>query len=173
MARKPKAGPAPQGRAKGGGNPILRNLGLIVLAVPLLFLFMPTVLFLSFAMLPTFVAVIIDKGNRRYGGITVGGLNFAGAAPYVLDMWLGTHDIAAALALLSDVFALMLIYGCAGFGWLLYTGTPSTMTAVMSMTATRRLAALRAKQKALVDEWGQEVTTQDPLPDDIGSARKG
>lgn len=163
-----KAGKAPK---PGGGNRIMRNLGLIILAVPLIFIFLPTVLFLAFAMLPTFVAVIVDKGIKRYGGITVGGLNFAGAAPYVLEMWMGTHDVATALTLLSDIFALMLIYGCAAFGWVLYTGTPSMVTAFMSMTSTRRLATLRAKQKQLIEDWGTEVTTADES--EIGGARSG
>jgi len=174
MAKKPKkAAPPPPAKRGGkpGGSPIMRNLGLIIIAIPLIFLFMPTVLFLAFAMLPTFVAVVTDKGNKRYGGITVGGMNFAGAAPYVLDMWMGTHDIAAALTLLSDVFALMLIYGCAAFGWVLYTGTPSMVTAFMSMTSTRRLAALRAKQKQLIEDWGPEVAATDEP--EIGAARAG
>ncbi len=163
MAKKPKkaAPPPPRRGGKAGGGSIMRNLGLIIIAIPLIFLFMPTVLFLAFAMLPTFVAVVTDKGRKRYGGITVGGMNFAGAAPYVLDMWMGTHDVAAALTMLSDVFALMLIYGCAAFGWVLYTGTPSMVTAFMSMTSTRRLAAMRAKQRQLIDDWGQEVATMD------------
>lgn len=170
MAKKKAKAAKPSG-GKGSNNPIMRNMGLIIIAVPLIFLFMPTVLFLAFAMLPTFVAIVVDKGTKRYGGITVGGLNFAGAAPYVLEMWMGTHDVAMALTLLSDIFALMLIYGCAAFGWVLFTGTPSMVTAFMSMTSTRRLAAMRSKQKQLIEEWGPEVTSADDL--EIGSARGG
>lgn len=158
---------------KASGGSIGRNIGLLVIAVPLLFVFLPTVIFLAIALLPTLVAVVIDKGPKRFGGMTVGGLNFAGAAPYLLNLWLGDNSVPGALTILSDVFALIMIFGAAAFGWMLYTATPSVVAAVLAMTSTRRLAGLKAKQAQLKDEWGSEVVgSPDDEAGEIGAAAK-
>jgi hypothetical protein len=157
---------------KTSGGAIGRNIGLLIIIVPLLFIFLPTVLFLAIAMLPTFVAVIIDRGPKRYGGMTVGGLNFSGAVPYLMVLWMSDHSVPHALTLLSDIFALIMIFGCAAFCWMLFVGTPSVVAAVSAMTSSRRLATLKARQKELLEEWGSEVRG-DPEGDDIGSNAAG
>jgi hypothetical protein len=157
-------------RGKTSGGAIGRNIGLLIIFVPLLFIFLPTVLFLAIAMLPTFVAVVIDKGPKRYGGMTVGGLNFAGAAPYLLDLWTMDHSVPHALTLLSDIFALILIFGSSAFGWMLFAGTPSVVAAVAAMTSSRRLATLKSRQKELLEEWGPEVRGEPDDGVDIGAA---
>lgn len=161
MARKRSPQLTSRGSGPRRGSNMGTNITLVLVAIPLIFIFMPTVLFLAFAMLPTFVAMIVDKGVKRYGGITVGGLNFAGASPFLMELWMGGHTIQHALTILSDVFALMLIFGTAAFGWLLYSATPTIVTAIMSMTSTRRVTALRAKQRELIQEWGPEVAHQE------------
>lgn len=154
------------GRSRSSGGGVGRNIGLLIIIVPLLFIFMPTVIFLGIAMLPTFVAVIVDRSPRRYGGVTVGGLNFAGCVPYLFDLWSSDHSVPHALTLLSDVLALVTIFGAAGIGWLLFSATPSVVTAILAMTSTRRLATLKAKQKELIEEWGPEVAVaqEEELP---------
>lgn len=156
---------AKKGKAAGGGGKkkggIASGLGMLVMGVPLVILFLPTVVVLLFAMLPTGVAFVVERGKHRYGFICVGGLNFAGVSPYLLNMWFERHDITMALDILSDVFALMLIYGAAAFGWLLYTATPSLVGSFLSLTSSRRIAALKAQQKKLIEEWGPEVMQAD------------
>lgn len=137
---------------------IKRNIGLLALGVPLLFLFLPTVVFLGIALLPTFVALVVDRSVKRYGGMTVGGLNFAGAVPYLLNLWTGDHSVPEVLNILSDVFALMTIFGSAAVGWMIFAATPAVVTTVLTLTSSRRLAALRSRQKELIEEWGTEVT---------------
>lgn len=149
---------APKAKKKGG---VASGIGMLVMGVPLVILFLPTVVLLLFAMLPTAVAFVVERGQHRYGFICVGGLNFAGVSPYLLNMWFERHDITMALDTLSNVFALMLIYGAAAFGWLLYTATPSLVGSFLSLTSSRRIAALKAEQKKLIEEWGPEVTQSD------------
>lgn len=140
---------------KGKGH----RLGLMVIGILLIPLFMPTVLFLAVAMLPTFVATIVDRSPKRFGGITVGGLNFAGAAPSLMSLWMDSHTIENAMMLLTDVFGLVLIFGSAAFGWLLYAATPTLVMAFLSATASRRLGTLKSAQKQLIDDWGPEVAS--------------
>lgn len=164
MAKKKKAGGG-RPRRKGG---VANGIGMLIMGVPLVILFLPTVVLLAFAMLPTAVAFVVERGNYRYGFICVGGFNFAGVSPYLLNMWFERHDITMALDTLSNVFALMLIYGAAGFGWLLYAVTPTLVGSFLSLTSSRRVAKLRADQRKLVEQWGPEV--MDSAEDEIGSA---
>lgn len=161
MAAKQSASKKAAKPQRKGGGLLMRNLGLVILGIPLVLLFMPTVLLLAFALLPTFVAVIVDRSPQRYGGITVGGLNFAGVAPYLLDLWMVEHSVPYALDLLADVMALILIYGSAAFGWVLFVATPTLVSSVLTLTAGRRLTQLKAKQKQLLSEWGPEVAQSD------------
>lgn len=162
MAKKPAArGKAPPPR--GGAKPSNLSLNiLIVLAgVVMVAFFLPTVILLGFAMLPTFVSMVVDRGPKRYGGMTVGGMNFARVSPYLLSLWTGPNDVPAALTIISDVFALLVIFGAAAIGWLLHSLTPAVMASFMSMTSQHRIAALRAKQQELIREWGPEVAQQE------------
>lgn len=160
MAKGKKTG------AKGGGKKggIASGLGMLVMGVPLVILFLPTVVLLVFAMLPTFVAFLVERAPYRYGFICVGGFNFAGVSPYLLNMWFERHDITMALDTLSNVFALVLIYGAAGFGWLIYAVTPTLVGSFLSLTSSRRVAALRAGQRKLIEEWGPEVMSDSDEP---------
>lgn len=166
MAKKPAKSAASSGGKKKGG--FANGLGMLVMGVPLVILFLPTVVLLMFAMLPTVVAYMVERGPHRYGYICVGGLNFAGVSPYLLNMWFERHDITMTLDILSNVFALMMIYGAAAFGWLLYTATPSLVGSFLSLTSSRRIAALKAQQRKLIEDWGTEVMQSE---DEIGEAR--
>lgn len=147
------------GRRSSGGPDKGRKIGLIAIGVLLVPLFMPTVLFLALAMLPTFVAIIVDRGPKKFGGMTVAGLNFAGAAPSLMSLWFDRHTLDNAIFQLTDVFSLLLIFGSAGFGWVLYAATPTLVMTFLSATASRRLGALKTEQKNLIEDWGPEVAT--------------
>ncbi|MGC2854433.1 hypothetical protein ACM64Y_03080 [Novispirillum sp. DQ9] len=162
MAKKKAPPPRTPSRAPSRGPSNMSLNILIVLAgLVMVAFFMPTLLLVAFAMLPTFVAIVVDRGPKRYGGVTVGGLNFAGVAPYLMDLWAGANDVPHALNILGDVFALVMIFGAAAFGWLLYSATPGVVGAFIGMTSTRRIAALRARQQELLREWGPEVAQQE------------
>ena len=125
-----------------------------------------TVMILLFGMLPTLVAFIIDRSPRKYAMYCVGGMNFSGVFPYLLDLWTGNHDIATAFEILSDVFSLLVMYAAAGFGWMLFMAVPPLVSAVMTVMSERRLAFLRDNQKSIVKEWGEEVGIADDDEED-------
>ena len=132
---------------------------ILVISLALAFglMFLPTVIFLVFAMLPTIAAYIVEKKPAKYEWVCVGGLNFAGASPFLLNLWMGRHTVAAAGAMLTDVFTLMAMYGAAGVGWLMFMALPPVIGAFMQMKAQRRVAALKATQARLIATWGPEV----------------
>ena len=83
-----------------------------------------SMMILLFGMLPTLVAFIIDRSPRNYAMYCVGGMNFSGVFPYLLDLWTGNHEFNTAIDILTDVFNLLVMYSGAGFGWMLFMAIP-------------------------------------------------
>ncbi len=125
-------------------------------AVPIGLLIVPTMIVLGVALVPTGVAFLLERRKGFYGGLTVGAMNLAGAAPFLADLWFDGHTIEAALGIITNVFAWMSFYGAAMFGWAIYSTTPSVVSTFMAMTAGRRIAAMREQQKDLVQKWGPD-----------------
>ena len=118
---------------------------------------LPTVLVLFMGLLPAMVAFIIDNNPRKYAAKCVFVTNFAGTWLFLLRLWTGDHSLGEAMAILTDVYAWFLMYSAAALGWLCYLWFPSIAALIMEMTAGRRIAGLKLKQKKLVDAWGDGV----------------
>lgn len=153
MAKVPlkSASTAPSGSARS--NAFLY----VLLAAGISFAIIPTIVVLSVALLPSGVAFLVERGKGWYGGVTVGSLNMAGAAPYLVDLWTKNHTVDGAIDVITNVWAYLIIYGSAGFGWAIYTTMPAVVGSFMAMTAGRRITALRDQQKELVLKWGPDV----------------
>jgi len=144
-----------------------------LIAVPIGLLIVPTMIVLAVALLPTGVAFLLERRKGFYGGLTVGAMNLAGAAPFLADLWFDGHTVEAALGIITNVFAWMSFYGAAMFGWAIYSTTPSVIGTFMAMTAGRRIAAMRDQQKELVQKWGPDVESvyePDRKPGEIQAA---
>jgi hypothetical protein len=133
------------------------KIGGVLLFVVGLFLFLPTVLYLVVTMLPTAVALVVDRSASRTGWLCVGGLNFAAGCPGLFELWFEDGSLEHATAMISDVFSLMMIYGAAALGWMIFMTTPQIIGTFMQMTSDRRIARLKAQQKKLTEDWGPEV----------------
>ncbi|SCA58023.1 conserved membrane hypothetical protein [Candidatus Terasakiella magnetica] len=147
-------------KQQGGGLMLLGMMALFA-AVILMLVSMASLVLVCFGMLPTFVAVLIDRSPQRFAFISVLAMNFAGIFPYLLDLWMGSNSMSVAIDTLTDVFSLFLMYGSAGLGWILFIVTPPIVTTVMTFIAQRRVSVLRASQKKLLGEWGDAVTKEE------------
>lgn len=142
----------------------------LLILVLLLIVALPTVLLLGFGMLPAIVALIIDRTEERSATFCVGGLNFCGVFPYLMELWFEDHDLGQAMHILTDVFALAVMYGGACMGWMLYLSLPPVIASFIQVMSERRLQQLRKTQKQILDEWGDEVIHDADLGDDDGIA---
>ena len=147
--RQAAATPQPGRGAKAGW--------LFIVFLLLLIFSLPTVLLLLFGMLPAIVAYIIDPSKHKTSTICVGAMNFAGVFPYLLGLWTGIHSIAVALGILTDVLALMVMYSAAAAGWMVFVAVPPVVGVLLNVMDGRRIAALRARQKRIIKEWGKDV----------------
>lgn len=133
---------------------------------------MPSVLLIAIGMLPAVAAFIIDRTRQRCLTLSISGLNFCGVFPYLLSLWSGDNSIGTAVDLATDVFALLVMYSAAAFGWLLFMAVPPVVIAVLTVMTERRLVQLRAMQKSVIEEWGEDVAQavvpSDLLVDDVG-----
>jgi hypothetical protein len=150
MARGQMA-PAPRRRGKFW-------LYFLLISVTLIAVAFPTILVVVVGMMPALASWFTDRTDQKYGFFCIGGLNFAGTFPYLMDLWSGNHNITGAMNIITDVFALAIMYGSAMAGWIIYTVIPPVITSFMTVLTERRLSALRANQRRIIDEWGDEVT---------------
>lgn len=133
-------------------------MGIGTVAVALAIFSLPTLIVLIPGMLPTAVARVCDRTAQKYATFCVGGLNLCGVFPYILNLWTENHDIQAAVMIISDIFALLVMYAAAGFGWLMFMAIPPVVAAFLNVLAQRRVTMLKANQEEIVREWGPEVT---------------
>lgn len=137
-------------------TPILGNLISAAIVIALLFGMLPTALVLVVGGLPTLVAVVVDRHRRHYLARCVGFANFAGIAPFLLKIWTH-HTTLAAMEMLTNPYAWLVMYGAAAAGWVIYLSAPSIAWLQVELTGTRRIKILKARQRQLIEEWGEDV----------------
>jgi len=147
---------------RGGASRGVRALALIfvVVALGLLVVAAPALIVLVVGMVPTAVALFIDRDPEKFSAISVAALNFAGVSPYLVDLVFGEATFGHAFALVSNVFVLVVIYGAAAAGWVLVLALPPLVAIVLRFSADARIEALRKEQRQLVDDWGEDVAAR-------------
>ena len=133
-------------------------LGIGVVLMLLTAFSLPSLIVFSVGLLPTGVALIIDRSEQRTGTFCVGGMNLCGVFPYVMKLWTGNHTPSADMEIISDVLSLLIMYAAAGFGWMIFLAIPPVIATFMSIIAQTRVKVLRATQQEIVVAWGPEVT---------------
>ena len=121
---------------------------------------LPTALLILVGLTPTLVAVIVDVTPGRYLTRCVAGLNTAGVAPFIYQLWSGINDMSASLKIIGDPFSWLTIYGAAGVGWLLFLGFPGIVQVARTLNADRRINVLQERQAALLAEWGDSIRSK-------------
>ena len=136
--------------------------------------FFPTVLLLAIGMAPSLVAFIIDKRPRKMTARAVAYLNFAGALPYTLKLWMGQNTISGVMELIQEPFALMIMYSAAAAGWALNFIMPPIMSAYLAVQHETKIRSLASRQEKLIKEWGSKVKGQSAVyASDANAANDG
>ena len=139
---------------KGG-----RGIMTAVLLLPGIVVLFPTCTVLAIGMMPSIVAYMIDRSRAKYLTITVALMNFSGTLPGLGDLWQQGHSLDAAIAIASDPLHWLSSYGAASIGWLIFLTVPPFLKAFYARTTMNRIDALRRKQAALVETWGDDIST--------------
>ena len=113
-------------------------------------------------MVPSIIALVVDRSPRKYGALTIAALNFAGVLPYLVKLWAKSQSLENALNIVVDVFALMVMYGAAGFGWMIFMTIPTFVASIFMVVSQRRVALLRENQRKILEEWGESISRTEP-----------
>ncbi|MBO4520616.1 MAG: acyl-CoA synthetase [Alphaproteobacteria bacterium] len=130
---------------------------------PMMYLMLPTVIFLFLGMLPTLVALVVDSSSKsklKYKWLCIGGLNFAGSLPYLFRLWFsGNNTWDGAVEMFLSGMAFFIIYLTAFIGYLLYRYIPPVVLSFLELSDQRRVVNLREAQVKLIAKWGEEVAS--------------
>ncbi len=143
--------------AGGPKKATMTPLWMALAVVLMMWLMLPTVMVIGFGMVPTIVAYFIDRTTQNYAAFCVGGMNASGLLDVIYDLWTGPNTPGDAMDLLTDPFNLLMVFGAAGFGWLLYMSLPPLVGAVLQVVAEQRMTKCRSIQSDLIKEWGEDV----------------
>ena len=149
----PSSRPAPGGSKRSAS----RLLWITVIIALLLPWILPTMIIVFFGMIPAIVALIVDRTPGKYGALTVAAMNFAGVLPYLVKLWAKSQSLENAIAIIVDVFAIAVMYGAAGFGWMIFMTVPTFVASIILVISLRRVAVLRENQRKIVEEWGESI----------------
>jgi len=147
----------------------LRPKLVLLLAVPLALVFLPTTAVVTTGMIPTLVALVIDGSARRYLTITVGGLNLVGCAYFLHLLWSLPQGVSAVMLVLGSSYGWLCALIGAGCGWLFFLAMPSVIRSVAGAQAKIRLFRLNREMERMVEDWGPEVTMR---TEDLEAAKK-
>jgi hypothetical protein len=151
-----KRGPA-KGRGRRSSNSAAITLGVMIVS-GLALTALPLCLLLLAGLLPTAVAVVVDRHRRRYLARTVGAMNLAGVAPGALRMWETGISFSSLQQIIDSPVSWLVMYGAAGIGWVLYFCVPPIVAMVVEVKVDETKRRLEGRAKVLVEEWGDEVT---------------
>jgi hypothetical protein len=122
--------------------------------------FIPSTIVIAVCMIPSFVAAIIDRQVPKTAWITVGALNLAGTLPAWFMLWEQGHRLDVAFQIITRPEVLVIAYGGAAFGWLIYNNVTPMVAGIVVSRNEKRLKDIEKRQKELARKWGEEVASR-------------
>jgi len=165
MAKKKEAAKGMKKGRKTKDSLLAISMAFLIM-FPLMYLMLPTVVFVFLSMLPTLVSLIVDTSSRsklKYKWLCIGGLNFAGTIPFLSRLWFGQNTWDGAVGMFLSGGNFMIIYLAAFAGWVLYRCIPPVVLGFLEMADQRRVGILREAQSRLIDKWGKDVAAEADL----------
>ncbi len=151
---KDKTSSKKSGKSKSGK---LSTVITLFISLIMILLFKHSFIFFLAGMLPSIVARLVDKTRDRLYFTIVSGFNFAGVAPFMIDLWNQGNTAAAVQQTANNAYAWLVMYGTASLGWLLIIFTPSVIHSILAAISNSKVVNLEKEQRELIEEWGPEV----------------
>ncbi len=129
-------------------------LGLVLITTLIM---LPYAIILAIGMLPTLMAKLIDNKPEKNITLTVGIMNICGVVPNLMGLWQTGANVGAALRIISDPFALLMMFAGAAFGWMLIFSMPPLMAYLISIRAAETISRLQDRMQQLRSVWGDSL----------------
>ncbi len=131
---------------------------LLIICIPLLVMLLRTAaIFLALALLPSIVAYYVDRTATRYIFHTVFTCNLSATLPALGRIIKNGISDTEVQVVMGDAVNWLIIYGAAGFGWLLVYSAPVFSKGLINVMHQRKIRRLERTQKRIISEWGTEV----------------
>ncbi|MCC7305222.1 MAG: hypothetical protein IT558_03070, partial [Alphaproteobacteria bacterium] len=89
-------------KGKGKKSAGMKGQMIMIFMIIVSVVFLPTSVMLFIGMMPTLVAIVADRSRKKTKAVTVGAMNLAGCAPFLLRLLEQGHDLRNALEIVSD-----------------------------------------------------------------------
>lgn len=119
--------------------------------------FLPSTIVLSVCLIPALVAAVIDNHAQKTAWLTVGAMNLAGTVPAWISLLDMGHTLAAAFQLIAQPGTVLVAYGGAAVGWIIYYNVTPFVASIILSKNERRLKDIDRRQQELIKKWGSGV----------------
>ncbi|HPF77899.1 MAG TPA: hypothetical protein PLF01_01285 [Alphaproteobacteria bacterium] len=140
---------------------------LSVFFLAFMIMFMPTTFLLAVGLLPTFVAIAVDREPGRNKSFTIGAMNFSGCFPYLLGLWTKSNSMDQVMGYIADPKTIIVMYSAAGIGYLINWLVTMGVSSILVQRSRMRIKKIEEEKKALEERWGKHVNGSYDL-DDLG-----
>ena len=123
-------------------------------------MFLPTTFMIAVGMLPTFVAIVVDKEEGKNKSFTIGAMNLAGVFPYLLGLWTQSNSMPQAMDYLADPKTIIVIYSAAAVGYLINWSVTMAVSSILVQRSRLRIKRIEEEKLALEERWGKKVNGQ-------------
>lgn len=135
----------------------------LIFALILGVMFSAMAIILLIGMVPSIVAMIVDRTQGRMRALTVAAVNFAGCTPFLVEVFKKGNDMHTAMTYITQPRTIVVMYMAAAMGYLIDWAMTGIVSGIMVQRAKGRLKDIGKQQKELIDRWGPEVTGTLPL----------
>lgn len=147
---------------KRKGMGMMMKLIILLVSLALCVFIRQTFLFLIIALLPSVVAYLVDRSERRMAFQSVLACNLAGTMPFLSGMLKQGNSQAVVQTAMADMTTWFIIYSAAAIGWCMLWLWPHVAYFWLNMLAMKEIFRLELAQKKLLDEWGPELKRREP-----------
>lgn len=111
-------------------------------------------IFFAAGMLPTLIAIFLDRGTHKCASATICTFNLIGILPYLIRLWSSRSVHLVAKLIIADINTWMIIYGSAFIGQILYILLPLLIVKLYEAQGQIKVATSVKQAKLLSEEWG-------------------
>ena len=137
-----------------------------LLAAGVLFAFYESIVLMLIGMLPTAIALLLDRSPQKDQARSVGYLNFAGCMPWMVDFWMSDGGFARVFEIVGDPIILSVMYSAAAAGWGLCFIVRPFVTTYLIVASEIKESQITKRQAELTEIWGEEVRGGDKSGED-------
>lgn len=138
----------------------LRKISIIVkiflISISLIIMVFSKITFLLtiIAILPSIVALFIDKRINRYASSTLCAFNLTSIVPYLTQLLDSFNIEQEAYRMINDIYVWLAIYSFTSLGWLIIWLVPQLTGKMFNNRAVKKIEKINIEQVELIATWG-------------------